>query len=85
MSITTLAPATTTPDPAFYAGRADAYDDHQAGTPLNVLIVRLAYLIDLHPDTAYVKGYAAKLLELDREQRTLRTAITGHDPYWSAR
>lgn len=84
MSILTLAPNPTgTPDPAYYAGRADAYDDHAEGTPISVLIVRLSYLIDHHPDLAYVTGYAQRLREIDREEHAHRAAITHHDPYWS--
>ncbi|MGW5989503.1 hypothetical protein ACWFRT_14000 [Streptomyces anulatus] len=65
-------------DPAYYAGRADAYDDHHTGTPLQVLTVRLGYLIDQHPDIHYVTGYAARVLEIDAEQRH----ITNVDTYW---
>ncbi|MEV8101023.1 hypothetical protein [Streptomyces sp. NPDC088135] len=70
MSLMTIAPAITGgQDPAFYAGRADAYDDHRAGTGLATLIVRLGYLIDDHPVVQYAAGYAARVWEIDREQR----------------
>ncbi|MFI9194097.1 hypothetical protein ACIG0A_32965 [Streptomyces californicus] len=65
-------------DPAYYAGRADAYDDHQTGTPLPVLTVRLSYLIDHHPNTHYVLGYAARVREIQAETRHLTTI----DTYW---
>lgn len=75
MTTMTIAPAITGgQDPSFYAGRADAYDDHQAGTDLAVLIVRLSYLIDSHPDVQYVAGYAARVWEIDREQRTAKAS-----------
>ncbi|WP_097865854.1 hypothetical protein [Streptomyces sp. rh34] len=79
MTTMTIAPALTGGhDPAYYAGRADAYDDHQDGTTLQVLTVRLSYLIDQHPDVHYVTGYAARVLEIDAEQRH----ITTNDTYW---
>lgn len=77
MTAMTLAPADTNgQDPAYYAGRADAYDDHHAGTDLATLIVRLSYLIDDHPDTAYVAGYAERVWEIDREQSAINAAET---------
>ncbi|MEU6925502.1 hypothetical protein [Streptomyces sp. NPDC046631] len=70
MTTMTIAPAITGgQDPAFYAGRADAYDDHRAGTNLATLIVRLGYLIDDHPVVQYAAGYAARVWEIDQEQR----------------
>ncbi|MDX5526129.1 hypothetical protein PV677_36275 [Streptomyces sp. DE06-01C] len=65
-------------DPAYYAGRADAYDDHHDGTTLPVLLVRLGYLLDHHPDTPYVTGYGARVREIEAETRHL----TNHDTYW---
>ncbi|MFC8339341.1 hypothetical protein ACFUJX_20335 [Streptomyces rubiginosohelvolus] len=65
-------------DPAYYAGRADAYDDHRNGTTPDELTVRLGYLIDQHPNTPYVLGYAARVLEIHAENR----AITTTDTYW---
>ncbi|MFE7111715.1 hypothetical protein ACFU98_29830 [Streptomyces sp. NPDC057575] len=75
MTTMTIAPAITGgQDPAFYAGRADAYDDHRAGTDLATLIVRLGYLIDDHPVIQYAAGYAARVWEIDREQRAVTVA-----------
>ncbi|MFJ1782465.1 hypothetical protein ACIOKA_37800 [Streptomyces anulatus] len=68
-------------NPAYYAGRADAYDDHQTGTSPQVLTVRLGYLIDQHPDVHYVTGYAARVLEIDAENRHITTNHT----YWEKR
>lgn len=65
-------------DPAYYAGRADAYDDHQGGTTPHELTIRLGYLIDHHPNTPYVTGYADRVLEIHAENR----AITTTDTYW---
>ncbi|MBD3550813.1 hypothetical protein [Streptomyces sp. SP18CM02] len=65
-------------DPAYYAGRADAYDDHHTGTTPHELAIRLGYLIDHHPNTPYVLGYADRVLEIHAEHR----AITNHDTYW---
>ena len=79
MTTMTLAPTNLgDQDPAYYAGRADAYDDHQAGTPLQVLIVRLGYLIDDHPNTVYVAGYAERVWEIDREQAADAAAQAEH-------
>lgn len=79
MTTMTLAPTGLEgQDPAYYAGRADAYDDHQAGTPLQVLTVRLGYLIDLHPDTPYVTGYAARVWEIHREQNAATDVQADH-------
>ncbi|WP_331723397.1 hypothetical protein [Streptomyces atratus] len=75
MTTMTIAPAITGGhDPAYYAGRADAYDDHHAGTDLDTLIVRLGYLIDDHPVVQYAVGYAARVWEIDREQRAVTVA-----------
>ncbi|MFE3381365.1 hypothetical protein [Streptomyces anulatus] len=79
MTTMTLAPALLHGnDPAYYAGRADAYDDHRNGTTPDELTVRLGYLIDQHPDIHYVLGYAARVLEIDAEQRHITTV----DTYW---
>lgn len=79
MTTMTIAPTLTDGhDPAYYAGRADAYDDHRTGTTPHELAVRLGYLIDQHPDVQYVLGYAARVLEIHAEHRT----ITNHDTYW---
>ncbi|MEU0837151.1 hypothetical protein [Streptomyces sp. NPDC005969] len=70
MTTMTIAPAITGGhDPAYYAGRADAYDEHTAGADVATLTVRLSYLIDGHPDVQYAAGYAARVWEIDREQR----------------
>ncbi|MFB8122069.1 hypothetical protein ACFVG1_12855 [Streptomyces bacillaris] len=69
---------TTLHDPAYYAGRADAHDDHNTGTTPHNLTTRLSYLIDHHPNTPYVLGYAARVLEIHAETRHL----TNHDTYW---
>ncbi|MFF2411815.1 hypothetical protein [Streptomyces sp. NPDC058092] len=63
-------------DPAYYAGRADAYDDHRAGTDLDTLIVRLGYLMNAHPDLAYVTGYADRVLEIRAETAAVTAAET---------
>ncbi|MFI2620448.1 hypothetical protein [Streptomyces sp. NPDC018584] len=74
---TTLAlPTTGSLDPAYYAGRADAYDEHANGAPATVLYLRAEYLADLHPDHWYVLGYAARVLELRHEQHTEAAAQT---------
>lgn len=47
---------------AYHAGKADAWDEHQAGTPLDVLAIRLDALLDhlAGPDAlAYTLGYSA--------------------------
>ncbi|MGW2844414.1 hypothetical protein [Streptomyces sp. NPDC001274] len=61
-------------DPDYYAGRADAYDDHHTGTTLDTLITRLGYLIDEHPNTGYVTGYADRVWEIHREQHAVASA-----------
>ncbi|MGO1025614.1 hypothetical protein ACTOXX_34125 [Streptomyces rubiginosohelvolus] len=79
--MTTMTPTPALLDdngPAYYAGRADAYDDHRGGTTPEELTVRLGYLIDQHPDTAYVTGYAARVWEIHAETRHL-VAV---DTYW---
>ncbi|WP_228994347.1 hypothetical protein [Streptomyces sp. DH8] len=65
-------------DPAYYAGRADAYDDHHDGTTPHELTIRLGYLIDHHPNTPYVTGYGARVREIEAETRHL----TNRDTYW---
>ncbi|MFJ6238943.1 hypothetical protein ACIQH0_33230 [Streptomyces griseus] len=79
MATPTITPAfLNNNDPAYYAGRADAYDDHRDGTTPSVLAVRLGYLIDHHPNTHYVLGYAARVREIHAETRHLTTI----DTYW---
>ncbi|MEU1133537.1 hypothetical protein ABZ383_27395 [Streptomyces sp. NPDC005900] len=74
----TTAPALTTGlDPAYYAGRADAYDDeHTDGITTDVLYTRAEYLADHHPDHWYVIGYAARVLEHRHEHHTAAAAQT---------
>ncbi|MGW1468507.1 hypothetical protein ACWCPT_29695 [Streptomyces sp. NPDC002308] len=77
MTTLTIATALTGgQDPAYYAGRADAYDDHQAGTPLDTLRVRLGYLLDAHPDLAYATGYGDRVLEIRAETAAITAAET---------
>ncbi|MFC7794574.1 hypothetical protein [Streptomyces cinereoruber] len=67
MSLMTLTAAITgDQDPDYYAGRADAYDDHQAGTPLDVLITRATYNT-AHHTPGYAKGYSTRVEEIRRE------------------
>ncbi|RSS33781.1 hypothetical protein [Streptomyces sp. WAC08241] len=67
MSLMTLTTAITgNQDPNFYAGRADAYDDHQTGTPLDTLNTRAAYNAE-HHNPMYAAGYYARVLEIRRE------------------
>lgn len=55
-------------DPDFYAGRADAYDDHADLTP-EELSVRADYITDLHPSLAYAQGYDAYVKGVQLEQQ----------------
>ncbi|WP_448333535.1 hypothetical protein [Streptomyces sp. DSM 41534] len=48
----------------FAAGIADAYDEDRAGLTLAELTVRLAWLIDEHPNLSYVLGYASVVQRL---------------------
>lgn len=68
MSVMTLTPANSAPEPinpvTYAAGRADAHDDHTTGTSVDILRTRLDWLIDEHPSTGYVIGYSAVIADL---------------------
>lgn len=69
--MTTMTTTLTLPggqDPEHYAGRADAYDEHTAGATLTELLVRAAYILDLHPSDAYGRGYSAYVTGARLEQ-----------------
>ncbi|QGZ53287.1 hypothetical protein GPZ77_34215 (plasmid) [Streptomyces sp. QHH-9511] len=76
MSLMTIAPAITDgQDPAFFAGRADAYDEHTDGATIAQLQTRADYITDLH-DPQYAAGYTARLHEIRRETAALTAAQT---------
>ncbi|MFJ7990287.1 hypothetical protein [Streptomyces sp. NPDC096351] len=80
MSLATLTTTITGGnDPAYYAGRADAYDEHNHGATLNELTTRAAHITD-HHDPMYAAGYNAHVLELRRETafRTATEADIAH-------
>ena len=68
-------------DPAYYAGRADAYDD-AAHLTIHELNVRTSLYIDLHPNIHYAAGYADRVLEIRMEQAAVIAAETelAHTP-----
>ena len=82
MTIQTFAPATGDQhkDPAYYAGRADAYDEHTAGADADTLEDRFEWMTDptvaLHTgqllSTAYLQGYKALIEDLRGEQAWTR-------------
>lgn len=63
-------------DPDYYAGRADAHDEHTTGTTLTELAHRARLIADHHPSTQYALGYTDRLLELRREHTATITAQT---------
>lgn len=65
-------------DPAYYAGRADAYDEHNAGVSLAELLVRSAYIGDLHPSGAYGLGYSAYIAGVRLEQAAATDVQSDH-------
>ncbi|MFJ3699575.1 hypothetical protein ACIPW9_36540 [Streptomyces sp. NPDC090052] len=73
MTTMTITTATTNgpEDAGYFAGRADAYDEHGAGATTEILNQRAQLITDLHPDMGYVLGYTDYVLELRRE-----TALT---------
>ncbi|WP_399553887.1 hypothetical protein OG473_39500 (plasmid) [Streptomyces anulatus] len=87
MTTMTIAPALTGGhDPAYYAGRADAYDEHGDGTTTAELRTRAECIADFHPNKDYALGYAAYAasarLEQDAQQDTRRADITTNNTYW---
>lgn len=77
MSLMTLAATITGGHhPEYYAGRADAHDEHHEGTTLTALANRSAVIADLHPSTQYALGYTDRVLELRREHTATTTAQT---------
>lgn len=74
MTTMTVLPALTGGmDPAFYAGRADAYDEHAAGASPAELTVRAEYIVDFH-DPMYAAGYTERVAEIRRETAALTEA-----------
>lgn len=73
MTTTTLTPTSTLEPDAFHAGKADAYDDHRAGTPLDVLGCRLEWMLDhITPTTySYVLGYGSTYAALRLEDEAV--------------
>jgi hypothetical protein len=81
MTIQTLAPANDSHhNPDYYAGRADAYDEHTAGADPDTLEDRFEWMSDptvahtqsqLLP-TAYLAGYRALIEDLRAEQHFTR-------------
>ncbi|MFD7980277.1 hypothetical protein [Streptomyces sp. NPDC059071] len=63
-------------DPDFYAGRADAHDEHRDGAILTELTHRAAVIADLHPSTLYALGYSDRVLEIHREHSASTAAET---------
>jgi hypothetical protein len=66
---------TSDQDPAYYAGRADAYDDAAVFT-IDELNARLSLYLELHPDIGYVEGYADRVLEIRKESAAVVAAET---------
>lgn len=74
MSLMTLtATITGGHHPDYYAGRADAHDEHNKGATLTVLANRAAVIADLHPSIQYALGYTDRVLELRREHTATTT------------
>lgn len=74
MSLMTTALAITGgADPVYYAGRADAHDEHAQGATLAELDVRASYITEYH-DPVYAAGYGRRLLELRAEARAMADA-----------
>lgn len=74
---------------AFHAGRADAYDEHRAGTSLDILDARLDAMVD-HVGwvndsyAAYILGYSAYVIGVRLEaQQTRRIADEAYVEYLS--
>lgn len=77
MSLMTLVDAITGPqNPDYYAGRADAHDEHATGTTLTELAHRARLIADHHPSTQYALGYTDRVLELRREHTATIAAQT---------
>ncbi|MFF6903469.1 hypothetical protein [Streptomyces hydrogenans] len=77
MSLLTLTTAITgNQDPDYYAGRADAHDEHTAGTTLPVLEHRAQLIADEHFSFPYAAGYWARVLEIRHEHAATITAQT---------
>lgn len=82
MTIQTLAPASDgqRKDPDYYAGRADAYDEHAAGASADTLDDRFEWMTEpTIPQTtrqllstAYLAGYKALIEDLRAEQHFTR-------------
>ena len=73
--------------PAVHAGRADAYDEHRAGTSLDILDQRLDAMVD-HVGWAndlyasYILGYSAYVIGVRLEaQQTRRIADEAYVDY----
>lgn len=81
MSLTTIATGindiTGNYEPDYYAGRADAYDEHAAGTSLPVLLTRSDAITDWHPSNGYAAGYAYRVAEIRREESAIIDSQTG--------
>ncbi|MFF6844697.1 hypothetical protein ACFY8X_38905 [Streptomyces tanashiensis] len=76
MSLMTLATTITGGhNPDYYAGRADAHDEHNDVT-LTELTHRSAVIAEHHPSTMYALGYADRVLELRREHNARTAAQT---------
>jgi regulator of sigma D len=77
MSLMTLTAAITGGHhPDYYAGRADAHDEHRDGATLTELATRAHVIADLHPSTQYALGYTDRVLELRHEHTATITAQT---------
>ncbi|MFD1278057.1 hypothetical protein [Streptomyces kaempferi] len=82
MSVTTIASIgfDHTRDPDYYAGRADAYDEHKAGVDADTLEDRFEWMTDpTIPQTirqllstAYLAGYRALIEDLRADQHFTR-------------
>lgn len=77
MSLMTLATSITGGhDPDYYAGRADAHDEHNYGTTPHELAHRATVIAEHHPSTMYALGYSDRVLELRREHAARAAAQT---------
>lgn len=77
-------------DPDFHRGRADAYDEHQAGTDVETLEDRFEWMTDptaAHTvgqlvSTAYLRGYQALIEDLRAERHWRRHVANTEYAAW---
>lgn len=75
MTAMTITPANTNEIDPYYLGRADAYDDSNTLTILEMTTRAWVYA-DMHPDVMYVLGYMDRLIETRRENVAVTAAET---------